>query len=86
MPGFDGKQARSITRTPPKYKLFGNISPGQGPGPGEGRVRAAPHATIRRRSQLLAISIIPLDCRKTGVISNDEGQPVISSRPIVKRI
>jgi hypothetical protein len=27
MPGFNGKQARSITRTPPKYKHYGMPGP-----------------------------------------------------------
>ncbi|SIT58772.1 hypothetical protein BQ8794_60081 [Mesorhizobium prunaredense] len=55
MPGFDGKQARSITRTPPKYKLFGNAGPGAW-ARGLAKaiwVRAA--CDIRHRSQLLAM-------------------------------
>jgi hypothetical protein len=79
MPGFDGKQARSITRTPPKYKHHAKVG-------------AAGHAILRSntrlkqnavasmapyaRSQLLALRHLALDCQQTGVISDGQGQPV----------
>jgi hypothetical protein len=75
MRGFDGKLAGSITRTPPKHKLYG--------GNGQSArlcLDKGPDIAPRRHSadhNCLRYASVPLDIRKSGVISEGTAKGTI---------